>query len=44
MQDDFDEEGGGNDPGVEPGEGREPPDDPGLEDMRPEPHDVEPEA
>jgi hypothetical protein len=43
MQDDPGSEGG-NDPGVEPGVGAEPPDDPGLEDMRPEPHDTEPEG
>jgi hypothetical protein len=32
---------GGYDPGVEPGVGDAPPDDAGLEDMRPEPHDKE---
>jgi len=37
-------EEGGSDPGVEQGIGDDPPDDPGLEDMRPEPHDTEPEG
>jgi hypothetical protein len=42
MQDDPLSEGG-EDPGVEAGVGGAPPDDPGLEDMRSEPHDTEPE-
>jgi hypothetical protein len=34
---------GGSDPGVEPGIGEPAPDDAGLEDMRPEPHDPDDE-
>jgi hypothetical protein len=34
---------GGNDPGVEPGVGDPPPDEPGLEDLRNEPHDPDDE-
>jgi hypothetical protein len=40
MQDDPIREGE-NDPGVEPGAGDAPPDEPGLEDLRGEPHDVD---
>ena len=40
MQDDPIQDGA-NDPGVEPGVGDAPPDDPGLDDMRSEPHDVD---
>jgi hypothetical protein len=43
VQDDSAIEGG-NDPGVEPGVGDDPPDDAGLDDMRSEPHDTEPEG
>jgi hypothetical protein len=43
VQDDPIREGE-SDPGVEGGTAEPPPDDPGLDDMRPEPHDVEPES